>query len=59
MSATQAFEAVIQATAGKAKGIKTSTMDGVGVAALAAAEQHKKFSKESYLFWKVTQPPCP
>jgi len=53
--AMEAFESAIRATASRASGIKSSK-DGVGAAALAAAEQHKAFSLDSYVTWKAGAP---
>lgn len=48
--ATEAFEAMLRATAERASKVK-STKDGVGAAAIAAAEQHRKYSADVYISW--------
>jgi len=54
--AAEAFQAVIKAFSTRASGMKASAKDGVGAAALAAAELHKKYTKSVYLSWKGGAP---
>ena len=58
-AAMAAFEAMIKATTSRATKLKASAKDGVGAAAMAAAEQHRHFKPDAYITWKVKHPPPP